>query len=46
MAQPADTDLHRPLTAADLQDLAEAFPPDAAAGDRYPPDMMRWVDKS
>ena len=33
------------LTAADLQDLAEAFPPDAAAGDRYPPDMMRWVDK-
>ena len=34
------------LTAADLQDLAEAFPPDAAAGDRYPPDMMRWVDKS
>jgi aryl-alcohol dehydrogenase-like predicted oxidoreductase len=33
------------LTATELQQLDAAFPPDAAAGDRYTPDLMRWIDR-
>ena len=31
------------LTPADLAELGSAFPPGAAAGARYAPDMMRWL---
>jgi aryl-alcohol dehydrogenase-like predicted oxidoreductase len=34
------------LTKEDLQMLDTAFPPDAAAGERYGPEMMRWIDKT
>jgi aryl-alcohol dehydrogenase-like predicted oxidoreductase len=34
------------LTADDLQTLGTLFPRDAAAGERYQPDLMKWVDKS
>ncbi len=33
------------LSAADLAQLADAVPPDAAAGDRYPAGMMALVDE-
>jgi hypothetical protein len=32
------------LTAADLAAIAAAVPPDAAVGDRYPPEMMAHLD--
>ena len=32
------------LTTSELAEIEGAFPPDVAAGDRYAPDMMRWVD--
>ena len=34
------------LTDSDLNTLDSAFQPNAAAGDRYPAEMMRWVDRS
>jgi aryl-alcohol dehydrogenase-like predicted oxidoreductase len=34
------------LTSTDLAELDEAFPSDAAIGERYTPDMMRWVDRT
>ena len=34
------------LTESDLNTLDNMFPPNAAAGERYPADMMRWVDRS
>jgi aryl-alcohol dehydrogenase-like predicted oxidoreductase len=34
------------LTEDDRRQLEQAFQPDAAAGDRYPPEMMRWVDRA
>jgi aryl-alcohol dehydrogenase-like predicted oxidoreductase len=37
-------DIH--LTTNDLNTLDQAFRPDAAIGDRYPPEMMRWVDRA
>ena len=33
------------LTKSDLAELDEMFPAGAAAGDRYPPDLMRSVDR-
>jgi aryl-alcohol dehydrogenase-like predicted oxidoreductase len=33
------------LTASEVRELDDAFPPDAAAGDRYTPDLARWVDR-
>jgi aryl-alcohol dehydrogenase-like predicted oxidoreductase len=33
------------LTIDDRRELDAAFRPDAAAGDRYPPDLLRWVDR-
>jgi len=33
------------LTDSDLNTLDNMFPPNAAAGDRYPAEMMRWVDR-
>jgi hypothetical protein len=33
------------LSAHDLAELAEAIPPDAAAGDRYPTGMKALVDE-
>jgi aryl-alcohol dehydrogenase-like predicted oxidoreductase len=33
------------LTDSDLKTLDTAFQPNAAAGDRYPAEMMRWVDR-
>jgi aryl-alcohol dehydrogenase-like predicted oxidoreductase len=40
----AAIDIH--LTEDDRRALDQAFQPDAAAGDRYPPDMMKWVDRA
>jgi aryl-alcohol dehydrogenase-like predicted oxidoreductase len=34
------------LTGHDENALDAAFPPDAARGERYAPDMMRWLDKT
>jgi aryl-alcohol dehydrogenase-like predicted oxidoreductase len=34
------------LTDQDVSALDAAFPPDAASGERYAPDMMRWLDKT
>lgn len=34
------------LTDGDLKTLDNLFQPDAAAGDRYPAEMMQWVDRS
>jgi aryl-alcohol dehydrogenase-like predicted oxidoreductase len=34
------------LTDEDRRQLEQAFQPDAVAGDRYPPEMMRWVDRA
>ena len=34
------------LTDQDVSALDAAFPPDAASGERYSPDMMRWLDKT
>ena len=34
------------LTRRDVEQLEAAFPLDAAAGERYAPDMMRWLDKT
>jgi aryl-alcohol dehydrogenase-like predicted oxidoreductase len=34
------------LSESDLKTLDHAFQPDAAVGDRYPSEMMRWVDRS
>jgi aryl-alcohol dehydrogenase-like predicted oxidoreductase len=34
------------LTDSDLQALNNAFQPNAAVGDRYPAEMMRWVDRT
>ena len=34
------------LTAQDVAQLDAAFPPDAAAGDRYNADLMKFVDKN
>jgi len=34
------------LTEEDRRAIDRAFQPDAAAGDRYPPNMMRWVDRA
>jgi aryl-alcohol dehydrogenase-like predicted oxidoreductase len=34
------------LTQDDRRALDQAFQPDAATGDRYPPEMMRWVDRA
>jgi aryl-alcohol dehydrogenase-like predicted oxidoreductase len=33
------------LTTGDLEELDRAFRPGAAAGERYPPDLMRWIDR-
>jgi aryl-alcohol dehydrogenase-like predicted oxidoreductase len=33
------------LSPEDRRRLGAAFPPDAAAGDRYPPELLRWVDR-
>jgi aryl-alcohol dehydrogenase-like predicted oxidoreductase len=33
------------LSRADVLELDEAFPPDAASGERYGPDMMQWLDR-
>jgi aryl-alcohol dehydrogenase-like predicted oxidoreductase len=33
------------LTESDLETLDQAFRLDAAAGDRYPAEMMRWIDR-
>jgi aryl-alcohol dehydrogenase-like predicted oxidoreductase len=40
----AAVDIH--LTEADRRELAEAFRGDVVAGDRYPPDLMRLVDRA
>ena len=40
-AAAADID----LTPEDLQQLDASFQPDVAVGDRYPPDLLRWVDR-
>ena len=34
------------LTEQDVRALDQIFSPEAAAGDRYPPEMMRWVDRN
>lgn len=34
------------LSPADLADLDAAFPPGAASGERYRPEMMRWLDST
>ncbi len=34
------------LTDDDRRHLDEAFPMNSAAGDRYPPELMRWVDRT
>jgi aryl-alcohol dehydrogenase-like predicted oxidoreductase len=34
------------LTDQEVSALDTAFPPDAASGERYAPDMMRWLDKT
>lgn len=34
------------LTPDEVSALDMAFPPDAAVGERYAPDLMRWVDKT
>jgi aryl-alcohol dehydrogenase-like predicted oxidoreductase len=34
------------LTDSDLKALDNAFQPNAAVGDRYPAEMMRWVDRT
>jgi aryl-alcohol dehydrogenase-like predicted oxidoreductase len=34
------------LTEDERRTLDQAFPPNAVAGDRYPPEMMRWVDRA
>lgn len=34
-----------PLSAADLAQLEAAFPPGAAAGDRYTPEVARWAGR-
>ena len=34
------------LSEGDLATLDRAFQPDAAAGDRYPAELMRWVDRA
>jgi len=34
------------LTDEDVRTLDQIFSPEAAAGDRYPPEMMRWVDRA
>ena len=33
------------LTPAEMAELEEAFPLDAASGERYNPEFMRWVDR-
>ena len=33
------------LTPDDHREINAAFRPDAASGDRYPPDLLRWVDR-
>ena len=33
------------LTEAEVSELDAAFPPEAASGERYQPEMMRWVDR-
>jgi aryl-alcohol dehydrogenase-like predicted oxidoreductase len=40
-AAAADLD----LTMEDHRQLDAAFQPDAATGDRYPPELLRWVDR-
>ena len=40
----AAVDIH--LSDTDRRELDEAFRPDAVAGDRYPPEMMRLVDRA
>ena len=40
----AAVDIH--LTEDDRRALDQTFQPDAAAGDRYPPDLMKWVDRA
>jgi hypothetical protein len=39
-AAAADID----LAPGEIEQLDAAFPFDAAAGERYAPDMMRWLD--
>jgi aryl-alcohol dehydrogenase-like predicted oxidoreductase len=34
------------LTRDEMSALDAAFPPDVARGERYAPDMMRWIDKT
>jgi hypothetical protein len=34
------------LTRDDVSALEAVFPPDVAKGERYAPDMMRWIDKT
>ena len=34
------------LTGDDVKQIETAFPADAAAGERYAPEMMRWIDKT
>lgn len=34
------------LTEDDRRQLEQAFRPDAVAGDRYPPELMQWVDRA
>ena len=34
------------LTGDDVKRIETAFPANAAAGERYTPEMMRWVDKT
>jgi aryl-alcohol dehydrogenase-like predicted oxidoreductase len=34
------------LSDEDLRALDQIFSREAAAGDRYPPEMMRWVDRA
>lgn len=34
------------LTPSDIEQLEAAFPLDAATGERYMPDMMRWLDRT
>jgi len=40
----AAVDIH--LTEAERRTLEDTFRGEAVAGDRYPPDMMRWVDRA
>jgi aryl-alcohol dehydrogenase-like predicted oxidoreductase len=40
----AAVDIH--LIEADRRELEEAFRGDVAAGERYPPDLMRLVDRA